>query len=1042
MESVWLAGNLEKAITLAKAVLQLEQNLYGSDSDQAAWRLRDLAKYALENNQVEAALRYAKQSTEMIGRLHPAKSWKTEDALRFQQTLTALSDLPLSKRMNFLNAERDYLNALLENDFRVALEANRLRAGVLLDLLGDRHLSVIEALIRSQELLIILNDQSSSATQIQRFDQLIPQVTKTPHPVHAYLHKVWANLLLHTGDSKLADEHFRKSLQIYEQSEVDFLPDYSIACNNYGLFLIQTGRYLEAHRVLKQAGDLLRNEVGLINSKTQLIEYNRVNLERYLSLQALQQHDWDTSENYLKSSLATLKQLESGTAQSQSQIRDIEWDLQVLQRCRKMSETALQDLDRCLELRTQIDAKSNAGDVRAALELSREHRKLILELFGENNPSALQAEFLVAKQLKDSKAKLALLNSMLEPARVVLGDNHPRYAELLIEIADWTYPASAQTLNQAETATTIYVENSWHETREYAHALRILGRIRNTLGQADALDALQKAEEAWKALRLTGDIEYLITVNELLFYYRNAGQLIEAKPYCDVAEELARQLLNVDRGLVAQTCNQVATIYETLGRTDEALQNYLRAVKVFDELKGPPTRAHLITLKNVAGLYRKQQQYVSAENFFRRFLKMVENPELYDLGLQIDAVLTLTSMYQEQERFEDARHLLGQLDQRLQQDQKISVYWCQIRLAQISLEQADEKAPQATELFEGLWRALAEGAFPANAASKSKAGQAPVLKLARPQVFTTREWLRFLEQLKERAGQFSSPEPALRVLNVMRDHARELSKVEPWHLADAETDLREAQQDAALSPQQRTKLNEVRELESTMLGQSESEVTEQQLAQLEKVLATKTEILGRKHRAVATTCLKLAELQKKTGRNSSALESYREAVRIRTELLGQRHAATAEAKSEAALGTLAAGDAPQARQWLTEAIETQMEILGENSPALAESYLRLVKYHSYQGQYAEALELAQSTCQRYEAVFGKLSLKNAEALKTLSSIYSALGNDMQAIYPLLESMEIVNGMDVDFQEETDVHPRSRLAAPAVSSVSSLVAGSR
>ncbi|MCA9023174.1 MAG: tetratricopeptide repeat protein, partial [Planctomycetaceae bacterium] len=866
---------------------------------------------------------------------------------------------------------------------------------------------------------IVLNDPSSSAIQLQRFDQLIPQVTKTPHPVHAYLHKVWANLLLHTGDNKLADDHFRKSLQFYEQSDLDFLPDYAITFNNYGLFLIQTGRYKEAHRALKKAGELLRNRVGLINSKTQLIEYNLVSLEQYLSLQALQEHDWETSQNYLESSLATLKQIASDTGKIQYQIRDIEWDLQVLQRCRKLSEKSLQDLDRCLELQKQIDAKTSVGDENAALELSREHHKLILKLFGEKTPSAIHAELLVAKHLQDRNAKLALFNSMLEPARMVLGDDHPRYAELLTEVADWTEAASEQTLQQAEAATGIYEQNSWHETREYAHALRIVGRIRNTLGQADAIDALLKAEEAWKALRLTGDIEYLITVNELLFYYRNAGQLIEAIPFCDRAEELARQLLDADRGLAAQTCNQVATIYETLGRTDEALQNYLRAVKVFDELAGPPTRAHLITLKNVAGLYRKQRKYVSAESYFRRFLKMVETPALYDRALQVDAVLTLTSMYQEQERFDEARDLLVQLDQTLQQDQKISVFWSNVRLAQISLEQTDEKPGKAIALFEELWNVLAEGTFPPKSASKLKGEHSPALKLERPQIFTAREWLRFLQQVKGIAGQFPDPEPHLRVLNVIQDHARGLSRTEPWYLADAENDLREVRQYADLSPQARTKLNEVRELESTVLGQSEIEATAEQISQLEKVLATKTEILGRKHRAVATTCLTLAELQKKAGRNSSALESYREAVRIRSELLGERHAATAEAKSEGSLGALAAGDVPQARKWLTEAIETQTAILGENAPALAESYLRQVKYHSYQGQYAEALKLAQSTCQRFEAVFGKMSLKNAEALKTLSAIYSALGNDMQAIYPLLEAMEIVSGMDVDSRAETE-----------------------
>lgn len=1019
LEAVWLDGNLTQTIALAEKVFQLEQQIYGRESDQAAWRLRDLAKYLLENNQVDAALQYAKQSSEIIKSQHQPESWKTEDALRFQQTLTAISDLPLSKRMQFLNAERDYLQALFDNDYRGALQANRLRAGVLLELLGDRHLSVIEALLRSQELLIVMNDPSSSPTQIQRLDQLIPQVTKTPHPVQAYLHKVWASQLLQAGASQLADDHFRKSLEYYEQSELDFLPDYAITLNGYGLFLIQTGRFAAAHAALKKAAHLLRDRVGLINSKTRLIEFNLVNLERYLSLQTLQKHDWETSRNYLENGLTTLRQIESDTGESLYQVRDVEWKLEVLRRCEKMDAETLQVLDRSLALRGQVDAKTNAGDETAAWKLSREYRDLIGKLFGKNSPAAIRAELLVVKHLAGREAKLARYKSLREPTHELLGDDHPEYADLLVEIADWTEDASAQSLELAETAIEIYEQNSWHETWEYAHALRIVGRIRNTLQHADAIDALLKAEEVWKTLRLTSGVEYLMTINELLYYYRNAGQLIEAVPYCEIAEALARQLLDVNRTIVAQTCNQVATIYESLGRTDEALENYLRAVKVFDGLSGPPSRAQLITLKNVAGLYRRQRQYVSAEGYYRRFLKMVERPDLYDRGLQVNAALMLASMYLEQERFDDARDLLGQLAQTLEQDQEISTLWCEVRLSQISLEQSDGHPRKALTSFEELWNVFATGAFPPQRAAKLQDTRAPAPTLKRPQVFTPRGWLRLLQRLKGIAGQFSDPEPRLRVLSVIRDHARAFAENEPWHLAEAENELREARQSVDLSPQARLELNEAAEMKSKALDPSTNESTAKRIALLEKTLVTQTEILGRNHRAVATTSLELAELQRKAGRISSAVESYRKSVRIRTDLLGDQHASTAEAKSEGALGALAAGDVKQAGRWLSEAIETQTEILGENAPALAESYHRLVKYHSYLGQYAEALELAQSTCQRYEAVFGKQSLQNAQALKTLAAVYSALGNDMQAIYPLLESMKIVHELAADSPAETE-----------------------
>ena len=163
---------------------------------------------------------------------------------------------------------------------------------------------------------------------------------------------------------------------------------------------MQTGRYAEAHDALKKACHLLRNRVGLINSQTRLLEYNLVSLEQYLSQQALLEHNWETSQSYLENSLATLKQIEADTGKSQHQIRDIEWELKVLRRCRKMNQDSLQDMDRCLVLQKQIDTKKNAGEGNAALELSREYRRLIQKLFGEDTPSAIRADFQVAKHMQ------------------------------------------------------------------------------------------------------------------------------------------------------------------------------------------------------------------------------------------------------------------------------------------------------------------------------------------------------------------------------------------------------------------------------------------------------------------------------------------------------------------------------------------------------------------------------------------------------------------------------------------------------------------
>ena len=105
---------------------------------------------------------------------------------------------------------------------------------------------------------------------------------------------------------------------------------------------------------------------------------------------------------------------------------------------------------------------------------------------------------------------------------------------------------------------------------------------------------------------------------------------------------------------LANNLNNIANVYRTQGKYEEAEENYKRAVVILENSVGPQHPNLATVLNNLAVLYRKQGKYKEAESLYRRALTIVEKalgPEHRNVAMSLN---NLALLYQKQGKFIEA----------------------------------------------------------------------------------------------------------------------------------------------------------------------------------------------------------------------------------------------------------------------------------------------------------------------------------------------------------------------------------------------------
>ncbi|NEQ70120.1 MAG: CHAT domain-containing protein, partial [Symploca sp. SIO2D2] len=406
------------------------------------------------------------------------------------------------------------------------------------------------------------------------------------------------------------------------------------------------------------------------------------------------------------------------------------------------------------------------------------------------------------------------------------------------------------------------------------------------------------------------------SLNNLAGLYESQGRYEEAEPLYHQALEMRRRILGQEHRDVASSLNNLAFLYKSQGRYEEAEPLYRQALEMWRRLLGQEHPDVATSLNNLALLYKSQGRYKEAENLLRQALEMrrrllgQEHPDV------ASSLNNLAGLYSSQGRYEEAEPLYRQTVEMMKR----------------------------------------------------------ILGQEHPDVATGLNNLAFLYSSQ---GRYEEAEPLYRQALEMR--RRILGQEHP---------------DVA------TSLNNLAGLYSSQGRYEEAEPLYRQALEMRR------RILGQEHPDVATSLNNLAFLYKSQGRYEEAEPLYRQALEMRRRILGQEHPDVATSLNNLALLYSSQGRYKEAEPLYRQALEMRRRILGQEHPSVATSLNNLAGLYSSQGRYEEAEPLYRQALEILKRFLGQEHPRVATSLNNLAGLYWSQGKMSLAIANFTQGLAI------------------------------------
>jgi tetratricopeptide (TPR) repeat protein len=173
--------------------------------------------------------------------------------------------------------------------------------------------------------------------------------------------------------------------------------------------------------------------------------------------------------------------------------------------------------------------------------------------------------------------------------------------------------------------------------------------------QALAIQFFSKAADLQKELGLEEGLA--ASLNNLAYLYESQGRYEEAEPLFLQTLEVTKRLLGEDHLSVAVSLNNVALLYEAQGRYEEAEPLFLQTLEVTKRLLGEDHPDVAIGLNNLAYLYESQGRYEEAEPLYLQALKLKKCFLDEDYSHVASSLNNLAELYRTQGRYEEAEPL-------------------------------------------------------------------------------------------------------------------------------------------------------------------------------------------------------------------------------------------------------------------------------------------------------------------------------------------------------------------------------------------------
>ncbi|BCL35313.1 tetratricopeptide repeat protein [Nostoc sp. MS1] len=169
------------------------------------------------------------------------------------------------------------------------------------------------------------------------------------------------------------------------------------------------------------------------------------------------------------------------------------------------------------------------------------------------------------------------------------------------------------------------------------------------------IEYLSKAVELQQQLGLEKDLA--TSLNNLAGLYYSQGRYDQAEPLYLQALELTKRLLGDNHSSVATSFNNLAGLYYSQGRYDQAEPLYLQALELTKRLLGDNHPDVARSLNNLAGLYQSQGRYDQAETLYLQALELYKRLLGDNHPSVAQSLNNLAALYKSQGRYDQAEPL-------------------------------------------------------------------------------------------------------------------------------------------------------------------------------------------------------------------------------------------------------------------------------------------------------------------------------------------------------------------------------------------------
>jgi CHAT domain-containing protein/tetratricopeptide (TPR) repeat protein len=399
------AGNRDKAVVAAEAMLAIERDVLGAIHEDVAGSLELLAELRTEQENFAAARTALQEVLTIHTKLSGPDHWRAASARLALANLERLATLDPKQRQRHAKASQLYDRALQlhrlgkpDQALPLAQEALEIRKQVL----GDAHLDYAQCLNCVGVLYRYMGDYAHAEPLLRQASAVSKRVLGDRHPEYANTLNNLGSLHARMGDYAKAELLYREALAIAKQALGDTHPDSAPFLDNLASLYSDMGDYTKAEPLYRQALEVRRQALGDTHP-------DYVNTLNNLGLLYERMGDYAHAEPLLRQALETRKQALG--VEHPDYVTTLN-NLGLLYE--RMGDYAQAEplLRQALETRKQT--------------LGVEHLDYAISL---NNLAGLY------RDMSDYAAAEPLLRQALEIHRQVLGVEHPGYAHSLTNLA-------------------------------------------------------------------------------------------------------------------------------------------------------------------------------------------------------------------------------------------------------------------------------------------------------------------------------------------------------------------------------------------------------------------------------------------------------------------------------------------------------------------------------------------------------------------------------------------------------------------------------